>query len=319
MEQINTEYDASQIQVLEGLEAVRRRPGMYIGSTGPRGLHQLVFELVDNSIDEALAGFCNKIDITIHKDGSLSVADNGRGIPVDIHEKTGLKAVEVALTMLHAGGKFGGNGYKVAGGLHGVGLSVVNALSELLEIKIKRDGKLYQQNYQKGTKVSELKVIGKASGSGTKVSFVPDSEIFEDTSFQNEIIARRLQELSFLNRGVKITFADERNGTKNVYYHTGGLIDFIRHLNKNKTVLHNKPLYFSVEKDEVQLEIAMQYNDGYNELLLSYANNIHTSEGGSHEIGFKTALTRVVNDYARRFNILKEADSNLSGEDIREG
>ncbi|NLW06810.1 MAG: DNA topoisomerase (ATP-hydrolyzing) subunit B [Clostridia bacterium] len=319
MEQQHTEYDASQIQVLEGLEAVRRRPGMYIGSTGSRGLHQLVFELVDNSIDEAMAGFCTKIDLTIHKNGSLTVTDNGRGIPVDTHEMTGLKAVEVALTMLHAGGKFGGDGYKVAGGLHGVGLSVVNALSEWLEIKIKRDGKVYQQRYQKGVKVTELKVIGKASGSGTQVTFMPDRDVFEDTNFQSEIIRRRLLELSFLNRGIKIVFTDERINSKEIYRHNGGLVDFIRYLNKNKTVIHNKPLYFSVEKDEIQLEIAMQYNDGYNELILSYANNIHTGEGGTHEIGFKTALTRVVNDYARRFNILKEGDSNLSGEDIREG
>ncbi|CEP67741.1 DNA gyrase, subunit B [Moorella glycerini] len=319
MEQVHTEYDASQIQVLEGLEAVRRRPGMYIGTTGVRGLHQLVFELVDNSIDEALAGFCDRIEVTIHQDGSLTVTDNGRGIPVDIHEKTGLPAVEVALTMLHAGGKFGGNGYKVAGGLHGVGLSVVNALSEWLEVKVKRDGKIYQQEYRRGDKVTDLKVVGKAKGTGTSVTFFPDREIFEDIVFQDEIIGRRLQELSFLNRGVKIIFHDERNDTETTYYHTGGLIDFVRHLNKNKGVLFNKPLYFSGEKDDVQVEIALQYNDGYNELILSYANNINTTEGGSHEIGFKTALTRVINDYARKFNILKENDSNLAGEDIREG
>ncbi|MGI9860630.1 DNA topoisomerase (ATP-hydrolyzing) subunit B [Moorella naiadis] len=319
MEQVHTEYDASQIQVLEGLEAVRRRPGMYIGNTGVRGLHQLVFELVDNSIDEALAGFCDRIEVTIHQDGSLTVADNGRGIPVDIHEKTGLPAVEVALTMLHAGGKFGGNGYKVAGGLHGVGLSVVNALSKRLEIKVKRDGKIYQQEYQRGQKISDLKVTSKARGTGTSVTFYPDGEIFEDLVFQDEIIGRRLQELSFLNRGVKIVLRDERNDSETTYYHTGGLLDFVRHLNKNKTVLFNKPLYFSGEKDDVQVEIALQYNDGYNELILSYANNIHTMEGGSHEIGFKTALTRVINDYARRFNLLKDAEANLSGEDIREG
>lgn len=319
MEQVHSEYDASQIQVLEGLEAVRRRPGMYIGNTGVRGLHQLVFELVDNSIDEALAGFCDRIEVTIHQDGSLTVADNGRGIPVDIHEKTGLPAVEVALTMLHAGGKFGGNGYKVAGGLHGVGLSVVNALSEWLEIKVKRDGKVYQQEYRRGQKVSDLKVIGKAKGTGTIVTFYPDGVIFEDLVFQDEIIGRRLQELSFLNRGIKIVFRDERKDNETTYYHTGGLLDFVRHLNKNKTVLFNKPLYFSGEKEDVQVEIALQYNDGYNELILSYANNIHTVEGGSHEIGFKTALTRVINDYARRFNLLKDAEANLAGEDIREG
>ncbi|OIQ59128.1 DNA gyrase subunit B [Moorella thermoacetica] len=319
MDQVSSGYDASQIQILEGLEAVRRRPGMYIGNTGVRGLHQLVFELVDNSIDEALAGFCDRIEVTVHENGSLTVADNGRGIPVDIHEKTGLPAVEVALTILHAGGKFGGNGYKVAGGLHGVGLSVVNALSEWLEIKVKRNSKIYQQRYRRGQKVSELKVIGKTKGTGTSVTFYPDGEIFEDLVFQDEIISRRLQELSFLNRGVKIVFRDERKAIETTYYHTGGLIDFVRHLNKNKTVLFNKPLYFSGEKDDVQVEIAIQYNDGYNELILSYANNIHTVEGGSHEIGFKTALTRVINDYARRFNLLKDAEANLSGEDIREG
>ncbi len=318
MEQIN-KYDASQIQVLEGLEAVRRRPGMYIGSTGIKGLHQLVFELVDNSIDEALAGFCSKIDITIHKDGRLSVADNGRGIPIDIHKQTGLSAVEVALTKLHAGGKFGGKGYKVAGGLHGVGLAVVNALSELLEIQVKRGGKIYRQEYRRGAKISDLKVIGKANGTGTMITIVPDKKIFEEPTFQNEIINRRLLELSFLNRGVKLNFTNKINGIKKTFYHTGGLADFIRHLNKKKKVLHNKPIYYSVEEEDVQLEIAMQYNDGYNELLLSYANNIHTDEGGTHEIGFKTALTRAVNDYARRFNILKENESNFSGEDIREG
>jgi len=319
MEQVHTEYDASQIQVLEGLEAVRRRPGMYIGNTGARGLHQLVFELIDNSIDEALAGFCDRIEVTIHQDGSLTVSDNGRGIPVDIHEKTGLPAVEVALTMLHAGGKFGGNGYKVAGGLHGVGLSVVNALSERLQVEVKRDGRLYRQEYRRGSKVSDLEVAGKARGTGTTVTFFPDREVFEELDFQEEIIGRRLQELSFLNKGIKIDFRDARKDTETTYYHTGGLIDFVRHLNKNKTVLFNKPLYFSGEKDDVQVEIAMQYNDGYNELLLSYANNIHTAEGGSHEVGFKTALTRVINDYARKFNILKENDSNLFGDDIREG
>ncbi|MDK2821128.1 MAG: gyrase subunit [Clostridia bacterium] len=314
-----TEYTANEIQVLEGLEAVRRRPGMYIGNTGERGLHQLVFELVDNSIDEALAGYCDYIEVIIGQNGSLTVSDNGRGIPVDIHEKTGLPAVEVALTMLHAGGKFGGNGYKVSGGLHGVGLSVVNALSSWLEIKIKRDNKIYHQEYRRGIKVSELKIIGKSKTNGTSVTFIPDDEIFEDITFKKDIICRRLQELSFLNKGVKIVFKDKRDDTEKVYHHNGGIIDFVKYLNKNKTPLFNKPLYFSGEKNNVQIEVAMQYNDGFNEILLSYANNIHTVEGGSHEAGFKTALTRIINDYARRFNILKENDSNLSGDDIREG
>ncbi|MDN5346565.1 MAG: gyrase subunit [Clostridia bacterium] len=319
-EKINgSEYDASQIQVLEGLEAVRRRPGMYIGNTGSRGLHQLVFELVDNSVDEALAGFCNHIDVVIHNDGRVTVSDNGRGIPVDIHEKTGLPAVEVALTMLHAGGKFGGNGYKVAGGLHGVGLSVVNALSEELEVKVKRNGKVYQQLYSRGKKLTELKEKGKAKGTGTLVTFKPDPQIFEELDFQYEIIRKRLEELSFLNRGLKITLTDERKEIKEVFYHDGGIVDFVRHLNKNKTTLHPKPVYFSGEKDEVQAEIAIQYNDGYNELVLTYANNIHTAEGGTHEIGFKMALTRVINDYARRYNLIKENEANLSGEDVREG
>ncbi|MGI9952454.1 DNA topoisomerase (ATP-hydrolyzing) subunit B [Moorellaceae bacterium AZ2] len=312
-------YDASQIQVLEGLEAVRRRPGMYIGNTGVRGLHQLVFELVDNSIDEALAGFCSRMEVVLHRDGRVTVADNGRGIPVDIHEQTGLPGVEVALTMLHAGGKFGGNGYKVAGGLHGVGLSVVNALSSELRVKVKRDGRVYEQHYRRGSKVTELKVTGQAKGTGTIITFRPDPEIFETVEFDPEIIAKRLQELAFLNRGLKIVFRDEVRDREEVYQQDGGLIDFVRHLNKNKNVLYSRPFYFSATRDEVQVEAALQYNDGYNELILSYANNIHTIEGGSHEIGFKAALTRVINDYGRRFNILKENEANLSGEDVREG
>lgn len=312
-------YDASQIQVLEGLEAVRRRPGMYIGNTGVRGLHQLVFELVDNSIDEALAGFCTKVEVILHRDGRVTVVDNGRGIPVDIHEKTGLPGVEVTLTMLHAGGKFGGKGYKVAGGLHGVGLSVVNALSSELVVKVKRDGKIFEQHYCRGKKVTDLKVAGQAKGTGTIITFKPDPEIFETVEFDPEIISKRLQELAFLNRGLKIIFRDEIRGQEEVYQHEGGLIDFIRFLNKNKNVLHAKPFYFSATRDEVVVEVGLQYNDGYNELILSYVNNIHTTEGGSHEVGFKSALTRVINEYGRRFNILKEADGNLAGEDVREG
>ncbi|MBE3580389.1 MAG: DNA topoisomerase (ATP-hydrolyzing) subunit B [Thermoanaerobacteraceae bacterium] len=312
-------YDASQIQVLEGLEAVRRRPGMYVGNTGSRGLHHLVFELVDNSIDEALAGFCTRVEVVLHRDGRVTVADNGRGIPVDIHEQTGLPGVEVALTMLHAGGKFGGNGYKVAGGLHGVGLSVVNALSSELLVKVKRDGRVYEQLYRRGSKVTELKATGRAKGTGTIITFRPDPEIFETLEFDPEIITKRLQELAFLNRGLKILFRDEVRDREEVYQQDGGLIDFVRHLNKNKNVLYSRPFYFSATRDEVEVEVALQYNDGYNELILSYANNIHTVEGGTHEVGLKAALTRVINDYGRRFNILKDNEANLSGEDVREG
>ena len=312
-------YDASQIEVLEGLEAVRRRPGMYIGNTGVRGLHQLVFELVDNSVDEALAGFCDEIRVTLHRDGRVTVEDNGRGIPVDIHEKTGLPGVEVALTMLHAGGKFGGNGYKVSGGLHGVGLSVVNALSVELKVKVKREGKIFEQLYRRGQKVTELKATGKAEGTGTIITFRPDPEIFETVEFDPDIISRRLEELAFLNRGLKIIFQDEIRGQTRIYQHEGGLVDFVRYLNKNKNVLHPDPIYFSATREDVQVEVALQYNDGYNELILSYANNIRTTEGGSHEIGFKSALTRIINDYGRRFNILKEGELSLSGDDVREG
>ena len=317
-ERIETNYDASQIQVLEGLEAVRKRPGMYIGSTSARGLHHLVYEIVDNSIDEALAGFCDNIKVIISEDNSITVIDNGRGIPVDIHEKTGKPAVEVALTILHAGGKFGGNGYKVSGGLHGVGMSVVNALSEWLEVKVKRNGKIYHQRYERGTPVTQLTVIGKSTGTGTEISFKPDGEIFEELVFNRETLAQRLRELSFLNKGLAISLVDKRDGFEIKYKHDGGIVDFVKYLNKNKDVLH-KPVFFTVEKDQVQVEIALQYNDGYAENILSFANNIHTQEGGTHEAGFKTALTRVVNDYARKINAIKENQSNLSGEDIREG
>ncbi|MBZ4687614.1 MAG: gyrase subunit [Clostridia bacterium] len=312
-------YDASQIQVLEGLEAVRKRPGMYIGSTGIRGLHHLVYEIVDNSIDEALAGYCDKIKIIIHEDNSITVADNGRGIPVDIHKKIGKPAVEVALTVLHAGGKFGGKTYQVSGGLHGVGMSVVNALSEWLEVKVKRNNKIYFQSFQRGKPTSKLKVIGDASGTGTEIRFKPDPKIFEEIIFNYETLANRLRELSFLNKGIKIIIEDKRTGTKEVMQHNGGLIDFVKSLNKNKNPIHKKIIYMEDEKEEVQIEIALQYHDGYVENIFSYANNIHTHEGGTHEAGFKTALTRVVNDYGRKHNILKEKDNNLSGEDIREG
>lgn len=313
------DYDASQIQVLEGLEAVRRRPGMYIGSTSSRGLHHLVYEVVDNSIDEAMAGYCDHIDVIIHPDNSITVRDNGRGIPVDIHPKMGIPAVEVALTTLHAGGKFGGGQYKVSGGLHGVGVSVVNGLSEWLEVKVKRDGNIYQQRYERGITVTKLKVIGKAKGTGTEITFKPDHEIFEELVYDFDILAHRLRELSFLNKGVKIVLKDERNDVKEEFLHNGGIIDFIKYLNKNKDPLHSKPIYFTGNKDDVFVEIGLQYHLGYTENIFSYTNNIHNTEGGTHEIGFKTALTRVVNDYARKSNLLKENEPNLAGEDIREG
>jgi DNA gyrase subunit B len=316
-----SDYNAGQIEVLEGLEAVRKRPGMYIGSTSIRGLHHLVYEIVDNSIDEALAGFCDTIEVTIHEDNSITVVDNGRGIPVDIHPKTGKPAVEVALTVLHAGGKFSGSAYKVSGGLHGVGMSVVNALSTWLHVEVMKDGNIYHQEYMRGKTMTDLTIVGKADiqKTGTKITFSPDPQIFEDTVYQFEILAHRLRELSFLNKKVSITLVDERTDTKEEYYHTGGILDFVKYLNKNKDVLHPEPIYFEAEKEMVQVEISMQYNDSYAENLYSYANNIHTHEGGTHESGFKAALTRVVNDYCRKNNLLKGNDANLTGDDIREG
>lgn len=320
-EVIHQEYGANQIQVLEGLEAVRRRPGMYIGSTSSKGLHHLVYEVVDNSIDEALAGFCDKIEVTIHQDNTITVTDNGRGIPVDIQPQIGKPAVEVVLTILHAGGKFGGEGYKVSGGLHGVGVSVVNALSEWLQVEVKRNGSIYQQRYERGKPVSELKIVGNADSTGTKVTFKPDPEIFEETVYDFSILSQRLRELSFLNKGVRIVLTDEREGQQREkeFQHDGGIVDFVLHLNKNKDVLHPKPIYFFGEKDDAAVEIAIQYNDGYAENIFSFANNINTQEGGTHEAGYKTAITRVINDYARKHGILKESENNLSGEDIREG
>lgn len=313
-------YNADQIQVLEGLEAVRVRPSMYIGNTGIRGLHHLVYEIVDNSIDEALAGYCSEIFITIHEDNSVSVRDDGRGIPVDIHEKTGRPAVEVALTVLHAGGKFGGGGYKVSGGLHGVGMSVVNALSEWLTVKVARNGNIYYQSYHRGVPDADLKVTGKIETTGTEITFLPDCEIFdvEDMVFQKDILIPRIRELAYLNGGIKIFVKDERDGYEQIFHFEGGIADFVAYINKNKEVLH-KPIYYCVKRDDFEAEFAIQYNNGYAENLYSYANNIHTQEGGTHETGFKSALTRVINDYARRCNVLKEKDPNLSGEDIREG
>lgn len=315
------QYGAEQIQVLEGLEAVRKRPGMYIGSTGPRGLHHLVYEIVDNSIDEALAGFCSTINVTIHKDNSITVEDDGRGMPVDNHPKLGIPAVEVIHTVLHAGGKFGGGGYKVSGGLHGVGASVVNALSTKMEVEIKRNGKIYKQTYAKGKTTSPLTEIGNARKTGSKTTFWPDPEIFDETEYDFEVLERRLREMAFLNKGIKITLKDERAGKeKNEEFHyEGGLREFVKHLNMNKEPLHPDVIYFEVADKEREVEVAMQYTDRYNEMLLSYANNINTTEGGFHMVGFKTALTRIINDYAKRAKILKENDDSLSGEDVREG
>ena len=315
------QYGAEQIQVLEGLEAVRKRPGMYIGSTGPRGLHHLVYEIVDNSIDEALAGFCSTINVTIHKDNSITVEDDGRGMPVDNHPKLGIPAVEVIHTVLHAGGKFGGGGYKVSGGLHGVGASVVNALSTKMEVEIKRNGKIYKQTYAKGKTTSPLTEIGNARKTGSKTTFWPDPEIFDETEYDFEVLERRLREMAFLNKGIKITLKDERAGKeKNEEFHyEGGLKEFVKHLNMNKEPLHPDVIYFEVADKEIEVEVAMQYTDRYNEMLLSYANNINTTEGGFHMVGFKTALTRIINDYAKRTKILKENDDSLSGEYVREG
>ena len=315
------QYDAEQIQVLEGLEAVRKRPGMYIGSTGPRGLHHLVYEIVDNSIDEALAGFCSTINVTIHKDNSITVEDDGRGMPVDDHPKLGIPAVEVIHTVLHAGGKFGGGGYKVSGGLHGVGASVVNALSTHMEVEIRRNGKVYKQEYEKGKTVTPLTEIGNSRKTGSKSTFWPDGEIFDETEFDFDTLERRLREMAFLNKGIKITLKDEREGRKKeeVFHYEGGIKEFVVHLNKNKEALHENVIYFEVIDKDREVEVAMQYTDRYNEMLLSYANNINTTEGGFHMVGFKTALTRVFNDYARRNKFLKESDDALSGEDIREG
>jgi DNA gyrase subunit B len=313
-------YGASQIQVLEGLEAVRKRPGMYIGSTSIRGLHHLVWEVVDNSIDEALAGYCDDIHVYVHKDNSVSVTDNGRGIPTEIHEKTGKSTVETVLTVLHAGGKFGGEGYKVSGGLHGVGVSVVNALSKSLTVEVKRNGKRYVQHYAYGEPVEELKVVGEAEDTGTTVTFLPDPEIFTETTvYDYEILQKRLRELAFLNRGVRITLHDERENKTDTYHYEGGIRSFVEYLNKNKEKLHEPPIYIEGAKDGLTVEIALQYNDSYASNIYSYANNIHTHEGGTHESGFKSALTRVINDYARKHNLLKDKEGNLTGDDVREG
>jgi len=313
-------YNAEEIKLLEGLEAVRKRPAMYIGNTDVVGLHHLIYELVDNSIDEALAGYCKNISVTVHVDDSVTVEDDGRGIPVDIHVQTGLTAVELVLTKLHAGGKFDNSAYKVSGGLHGVGVSVVNALTEFLELEIRRDGKVYSQRYERGKKVSELTIIGKTKRTGTLIHCRPDPEIFEHTSFNFDIITRRLRELAFLNSGIKIVVEDERNGgKKSEFLYEGGIISFVEFLGKNKSPLHKQPIYISGKREDVEIEVAMQYNNGYKEQTYTYANNINTHEGGSHLVGFKGAVTRTINSYINAKNLLKGKKVNISGDDIREG
>lgn len=317
---VEGDYGANQIQILEGLEAVRKRPGMYIGSTSARGLHHLVYEVVDNSIDEALAGYCTHIEVTIHKDNSITVTDNGRGIPVDMHE-SGKPAVEVVLTVLHAGGKFGGSGYKVSGGLHGVGVSVVNALSTNMEVKVKRDGKIHEIAFEKGVTKEPLKVVGQTDETGTLVHFVPDAEIFDETVYDYDTLRHRLRELSFLNRGITIILTDERpeEVRQETFYFEGGISSFVEHLNRNKEVINPEPVYFNGTKDTTVVEIALQYNTSYSENIYSFVNNINTEEGGTHLAGFKSALTRAANDFARRQGIIKNNEDNLVGEDIREG
>ncbi|MBE5808303.1 MAG: DNA topoisomerase (ATP-hydrolyzing) subunit B [Clostridiales bacterium] len=322
-------YDESNIQILEGLEAVRRRPGMYIGSTDERGLHHLVYEIVDNAIDEALAGYCDTILVTLNKDGSVTVQDNGRGFPVGIHPKVGRPAVEVCLTMLHAGGKFGGGGYKVSGGLHGVGASVVNALSSHLKVTVYQEGKVYEQEYERGKILYDLRVVGETDRTGTTITFYPDVKtgedpepgIFETGNFDFDVLKTRFREMAYLNKGVRITMVDERVEPHNerTYHYEGGIRSFVEHLNKNKETLNKSPIYIEGVKNGSTVEVALQWNDGYNENVYSFANNIHTPEGGTHLMGFRAALTRVINDYARRTGAIKATDQNLTGDDVREG
>ncbi|WAM36254.1 DNA topoisomerase (ATP-hydrolyzing) subunit B [Caldicellulosiruptor acetigenus] len=323
LDRINTnsqEYSASEIQVLEGLEAVRKRPGMYIGSTSQRGLHHLVYEIVDNAIDEAMAGFCKNIEVVIHKDNSVTVIDDGRGIPVDIHPKLQKSGVEVVFTVLHAGGKFNERVYKVSGGLHGVGASVVNALSRYLEVEVYRDGKVYYQRYERGKPTCELKVIGETNRTGTKVTFLPDDEIFETIEFDGDVILQRLRELAFLNKGIRIVFVDERekNAKPVELKYDGGIAEFVKFLNRNKEVLHQEPIYIEGEKNDILIEVAIQYTEDFGENIYSFANNIATIDGGTHLIGFKTAVTKAVNEYAKKYNFIK-GDTQLLGEDIRDG
>ncbi len=312
-------YTAQDIQVLKGLEPVRKRPGMYIGSTGPKGLHHLVYEVVDNSIDEALAGICDTIKVTIFDDNSVSVEDNGSGIPVEIHPQTGKSTVETVLTILHAGGKFNNSAYKVSGGLHGVGVSVVNALSEWLVAKVKRNGKEYMQRFERGVAVSDLHVIGDSNSTGTTIHFMPDDSIFETIDFSFETLEFRFREMAFLNKGIKIILDDKRKDAIKEFHFDGGIKSFVQYINKNKTPIHKEVIYFESEKDSTIVELALQYTDGYSENIYTFANNINTTEGGSHLSGLRTALTRVINDYGRKYSLLKEKDDNLSGEDVREG
>lgn len=325
MEENNNEknviYDDNQIQVLEGLEAVRKRPGMYIGSTSLRGLHHLVYEIVANSVDEALAGRCDKIEVVVSKDNSITVTDNGSGIPVGIHPKMGIPTIEVVHTILHAGGKFGGGAYTVSGGLHGVGASVVNALSEYMEVRVSREGKVFKQRYERGKAVTPVDIVGESTSTGTSTTFKPDEQIFEDIVFDFDTMISRYREMAFLNKGIRIILIDERpeeRVEKNLHYE-GGIVSFVQYINKDKEVLHDLPIYIEGSKDSSVCEIAMQYNDRYVENTFSYANNIATTEGGTHLTGFKTAITKVINDYARKYNMLKENDKNLLGEDVREG
>ncbi|MBI5188186.1 MAG: DNA gyrase subunit B, partial [Nitrospirae bacterium] len=317
----NESYGAEDIKILKGLSAVRKMPAMYVGSTATEGLHHLLYEVVDNSVDESLAGFCKNIDVIIHHDGSCTVIDDGRGIPTDPHpgDPEGRSAAEVALTELHAGGKFESKAYKISGGLHGVGVSVVNALSEWLDVEIKQNGNVYQQHYERGNPTGPLSVVGKTRGRGTKVTFKPDPEIFEVLDFSYDILAQRLRELAFLNRGLRIALSDERAEKKQIFHYSGGMTSFVEHLNKNKTPLHPKPIFISGEREGIIVEIALQYNDGYTETIFTFANNINTKEGGTHLIGFKSALTRTANSYATSAGLLKNGKEGLSGEDIREG
>ncbi|MFO7709749.1 MAG: DNA topoisomerase (ATP-hydrolyzing) subunit B [Desulfobacterales bacterium] len=314
----NNNYTADNIKVLEGLEAVRKRPAMYIGNIDIAGLHHLVYEVVDNSIDEAMAGFCDLINVVVHPDNSVTVTDNGRGIPVGIHKKENIPAIEVVMTKLHAGGKFDSDSYKVSGGLHGVGVSVVNALSVSLDVEVYTDGSIYHQHYCRGRKTTELEIVGKSSMRGTKVHFLPDPEIFTVKEFSNDILVRRLRELAFLNKGVRITFEDERSDVKEDFYYKGGIIAFCEYLNRRNTPLH-KPIYIEGEKSDIQVELSIQYNDTYNEKILSFANNINTTEGGTHLIGFKSALTRTINNYATNGNVPKNMQAKIIGDDVREG
>ena len=319
--EVNGRYEADQIQILKGLEAVRKRPGMYIGSTSARGLHHLVYEIVDNSVDEALAGFCDEIKVTINKDNSVTVVDNGRGIPTGIQEKAGIPAVDVVFTMLHAGGKFGGGGYKVAGGLHGVGASVVNALSDWLEVEICRDGKVHKQRYEKGKVIHPLEVTGNTRKRGTKVTFMPDATIFETLEFDFDTLRTRLREMAFLTKGLKITLSDKRAGKEKEreFHYEGGINEFVEYINRHKDPLYDKVIYCEGEKDGVVVEVALQHNNSYSESVYTFVNNIGTIEGGTHLTGFRSAITKVFNDYARNNKLLKDNEDNLSGDDLREG